>query len=204
MKQILANVDTKKVTVINVSDLVGAKSGDNPHIWYKPETFQKLAKVLADDISKQSPESNKDVTKNLTHFVNENQQVMNKVQAVKTKYQGTPVTATEPVYGYMADAMGLNMKGLDFQWKIMNDTEPTPKMISDYQDLLNKKQVQALFYNSQVSDSITENMKSLAKTNKIQIVGVTETMPANISINKWLANQVDVTANALSKSQSIK
>jgi zinc/manganese transport system substrate-binding protein len=204
MKQILANVDTKKVTVINVSDLVGAKSGDNPHIWYKPETFQVLAKVIADNISKQNPESNKDVTKNLTKFVTENQQVLSKVQAVKMKYQGTPVTATEPVYGYMADAMGLDMKGLDFQWKIMNDTEPTPKMISDYQDLLNKKQVKVLFYNSQVSDSITENMKSLAKTNKIPVVGVTETMPTNITINKWLENQVDTTANSLSKSQSIK
>ena len=29
------------------ADLVEVKSGQNPHLWYKPETFPKLAKLLA-------------------------------------------------------------------------------------------------------------------------------------------------------------
>lgn len=71
------------------------------------------------------------------------------------------------------------MKGLAFQWVIMNDSEPSPKMMIDYQKLLNDKQVKVLFYNKQVTDNVTNNVLELAKKNNIPIVGITETMPTN-------------------------
>lgn len=199
INQMIAGVDKKKVIIINVADLVGVKSGQNPHLWYKPETFPKLAKVLADKISTLNPSAASEVKQNLTTFIKGHDTVIKMINDTKSKYAGTPVTATEPVYGYMADAMGLKMEGLDFQWKVMNDTEPTPKMIADYQNRLTSKQVKVLFYNSQVSDSITKNMQDLAKKNNIPVVGVTETMPANTSINKWLTSEVENTNQALAK-----
>ncbi|MDQ5920367.1 MAG: zinc/manganese transport system substrate-binding protein [Pseudomonadota bacterium] len=199
INQMIAGVDKKKVTIINVADLVGVKSGQNPHLWYKPDTFPKLAKILADKISAITPSGAAEVNQNLITFINDHNTVVKMINTTKSKYAGTPVTATEPVYGYMADAMGLKMEGIDFQWKVMNDTEPTPKIIADYQSLLTKKQVKALFYNSQVSDSITKNMQDLAKKYNIPVVGVTETMPANTTINKWLTTEVQNTNHALAK-----
>ncbi len=199
--QMLATVDKSKVTIINVADLVGVKSGANPHLWYKPETFPKLAQVLADKLIQLEPQNKAQIQANLKQFITEHNQVNQAIQQTKTKYAGTPVTATEPVYGYMADAMGLKMTGLDFQWKIMNDTEPTPKMIASYQELLTDKKVKVLFYNSQVSDSITKNMQNLAEKNAIPIVGVTETMPNNLKINNWLLNEISATNTALAKSK---
>jgi zinc/manganese transport system substrate-binding protein len=195
----IAGVDKKKVIIINVADLVGVKSGQNPHLWYKPDTFPKLAKVLADKIATLNPAAASEVNQNLATFIKGHDTVIKMIDTTKSKYAGTPVTATEPVYGYMADAMGLKMEGLDFQWKVMNDTEPTPKMIADYQSRLTNKQVKVLFYNSQVSDSITKNMQDLAKKNNIPVVGVTETMPANTTINKWLTSEVENTNQALAK-----
>ncbi|MFN8787810.1 MAG: metal ABC transporter solute-binding protein, Zn/Mn family [Neisseriaceae bacterium] len=199
INQMIARVDKKKVTIINVANLVGVKSGQNPHLWYKPETFPKLAKVLADKISEINPSQAKEVNQNLTTFVKGHDTVVKMINTTKSKYAGTPVTATEPVYGYMADAMGLKMRGIDFQWKVMNDTEPTPKMIADYQSRLTNKQVKVLFYNSQVSDSITKNMQDLAKKNNVPVVGVTETMPANTTINNWLITEIQNTNQALAK-----
>ena len=40
------------------------------------------------------------------------------------KYAGTPVTATEPVFGYMAAALGFKMRNERFQLAVMNDAEP--------------------------------------------------------------------------------
>lgn len=201
MKQLLANIDKNKVIIINVADLMQVKDGQNPHIWYKPDTFPQLAQVLATKIQQLNPEAKKEVTTNLQKFIVANQQIRNLVAENKKRNKGKSVTATEPVFGYMSDALGLKMEGLDFQWKIMNDTEPTPKMIANYQSLLTNKKVKVLFYNSQVSDSITKNMQDLARQNGIPVVGVTETMPANVTINQWLNNELTATAAALAKSR---
>jgi zinc/manganese transport system substrate-binding protein len=199
MKQILANVDKKKTIIINVADLMNVKSGVNPHLWYKPETFPIVAKAIASNLNKLDPQD-KDVTQqNLAKFLADNSKVTQLVTINKQKYQGTPVMATEPVFGYMSDALGLKMYGQDFQWKIMNDSEPTPKMIADYEGLLTNKKAKVLFYNNQVSDSMTKNMQNLAKENGIAVVGVTETMPQNISVNQWLTNEINATAQALAK-----
>ena len=48
-----------------------------------------------------------------------------KVAAIRKKFGGAPVTATEPVFGYMAGALGLTMRNERFQLSIMNDTEPS-------------------------------------------------------------------------------
>lgn len=199
MKQILSNVDTKKVIVINVADLMGVKSGDNPHLWYKPETFPKVAEVLAGKINQLDPQAKTITAANLTKFMQDNAKVQQLIASAQAKYSGTSVTATEPVFGYMSDALGLKMQGLDFQWKIMNDTEPTPKMIANYQSLLTGKKVKILFYNSQVSDTITKNMQTLAQQNNIPVVGVTETMPGKLTINQWLTNEINATTAALAK-----
>ena len=199
--QMLANVNKTNVFIINVADLVGVKSGQNPHLWYKPETFPKLAQILAEKLIQLDPQNKVQIQANLKQFLGEHNQVTQAIQQTKLKYAGTQVTATEPVYGYMADAMGLKMQGLDFQWKIMNDSEPTPKMIASYQELLTAKKVKVLFYNSQVSDSITKNMQNLAVQNSIQIVGVTETMPQNMTVNAWLLSGIRTTNSALAKSK---
>lgn len=199
INQMIAGIDKKKVVIINVADLVGVKSGENPHLWYKPATFPKLAKILADKISAINPSGSIEVSQNLTTFIKEHDMVVKMINNTRPKYAGTPVTATEPVYGYMAEAMGLKMQGIDFQWKVMNDTEPTPKMIAAYQELLTRRQVKILFYNSQVSDSITKNMQDLARKNNIPVVGVTETMPAKVTVNQWLTNEVQATNLALGK-----
>ena len=199
--QMLANVNKTNVFIINVADLVGVKSGQNPHLWYKPETFPKLAQILAEKLIQLDPQNKVQIQANLKQFLGEHNQVTQAIQQTKLKYAGTQVTATEPVYGYMADAMGLKMQGLDFQWKIMNDSEPTPKMIASYQELLAAKKVKVLFYNSQVSDSITKNMQNLAVQNSIQIVGVTETMPQNMTVNAWLLSGIRTTNSALAKSK---
>ncbi len=199
MEQILANVDKKKTIIINVADLMNVKSGANPHLWYKPETFPMVAKSIASNLNKLDPQD-KDVTQqNLAKFLTDNNKITQLITSNKQKYQGTPVTATEPVFGYMSDALGLKMYGQDFQWKIMNDSEPTPKMIADYEGLLTNKKVKVLFYNNQVSDSMTKNMQNLAKKNGIAVVGVTETMPQSISVNQWLTNEINATAQALAK-----
>ena len=202
MEQLLKSVDNKKVVIINVADLVGVKSGANPHLWYKLSTFPTLARELSKQIATLEPKTKSQVQANLKDFLNQNKQVAVQVHNIKVKHTGVAVTATEPVFGYMADDMGLSMQGIDFQWKIMNDTEPSPQMLASYEELITGHKVSVLFYNKQVTDSTTKNILKLAEENKVSIVGVTETMPINTKLNKWLMDEVNDTAIALDKAKN--
>ncbi len=185
-------------TVISVANLMHMdKPNINPHLWYKPNTMPTLATYLAGLLIKMDTLHKTEYEKNLATFLEENKRVQAKIAQLKAKYSNLSVTATEPVFNYMAEAIGLQMQGMDLQWKIMNDTEPSPKMLSDFLDLLNKHKVQLLFYNNQVTEGTTKNILAYARKNNIPVVGINETMPQNISINSWLMNQLKQTQQAL-------
>lgn len=200
IEQILSSLNNKSAIIINVAGLVGVNNGENPHIWYKPQTFMILAKQLASTIIKLNPKSKLEVNKNLADLVKQNSLVLNSIQDIKLHYNGIMVTATEPVFGYMASAMGLNMQGMDLQWKIMNDTEPSPQLLADFEDLITKHRVKVIFYNSQVVDAVIRNILALARQNHIPIVGISETMPPHLKVNQWLLNNISATKSALQNS----
>ena len=154
--------------VIRVADLIGATNGDNPHIWYDPRTMPALAARLA-GILKQPD--------NLAAFDKEMAAVTNKIAEIKSAYSGTVVTATEPVFGYMADALGFKMENYGFQLAVMNDTEISFQQASDFEKSLHDKSMKILFYNSQVTDPVTQRMQESAKKLGVAVVGVTETQP---------------------------
>jgi len=154
--------------VIRVADLIGAKAGDNPHIWYDPRTMPALAAKLA-EILKQ-PE-------NLDAFQKEMTVVTAKIAEIKSAHSGTVVTATEPVFGYMADALGFKMENYGFQLAVMNDTEISFQQASDFEKSLHDKSMKILFYNSQVTDPVTQRVQETAKKLGVAVIGVTETQP---------------------------
>ncbi|MDE4982261.1 zinc ABC transporter substrate-binding protein, partial [Francisella tularensis subsp. holarctica] len=108
--------------------------------------------------SKQDSVDNSLFEKNLENFNQKYQKVYDLVKQIKQSSSGNPVPATEPLFGYMANALGLDMKGLAFQWVIMNDSEPSPIMMINYQKLFNDKHVKVLFYNKQVTDNVTSDV----------------------------------------------
>ena len=75
-------------------------------------------------------------------------------------------------------------------------------MLASYEELITGHKVSVLFYNKQVTDSTTKNILKLAEENKVSIVGVTETMPINTKLNKWLMDEVNDTAIALDKAKN--
>ena len=101
----------KKLAIINVAELLGVKAGDNPHIWYKPDTFPKLALLLAEKFSEFDPDNKAYFEENLNSFNDKYKEVYSLIESIKSNFSGTNVIATEPIFGYMADALGFNMKG---------------------------------------------------------------------------------------------
>jgi zinc/manganese transport system substrate-binding protein len=182
---------------IVVADLIGKKSGDNPHIWYDPATMVALARAMKDALVAADPANQAEYEKRLTAFEDSLKPVQDKIGELKRRSAGVPVTATEPVFGYMFDALGMVVRNEPFQLAVMNDTEPSPSQIAAFEDDLKAGKVKLLVYNSQASDPLAERMLKLARAAKIPVVGATETEPPGSTYQAWMTKELVAVDKAL-------
>jgi zinc/manganese transport system substrate-binding protein len=184
-------------TAIVVADLVSKKAGDNPHLWYDPGTMPAAARALAEAFAKADPAHKERYATRLKTFLASLKPIDDKIAAIRDKFAGTTVTASEPVFGYMANALGLKMRNESFQLSIMNDTEPSAHDVAAFQDDLKGHKVRVMFYNKQASNKAVQTLVDLAHASKIPVVGVTETAPPNLSYQEWMLGELNDTAKAL-------
>ncbi|AYZ66143.1 cation ABC transporter substrate-binding protein [Burkholderia multivorans] len=192
-----ASKQAKRATIV-VADLVGKKAGDNPHLWYDPATMPAAARAIAAELGRADPANKADYDANLQKFVASLKPVNDKVAALRAQYKGVPVTATEPVFGYMSDAIGLDMRNQRFQLAAMNNTEASAQDVAAFEGDLRKKQVRVLIYNSQAEEPMTKRMLKIARDGGVPTVSVTETQPAGKTFQQWMAGQLDALGKALS------
>jgi zinc/manganese transport system substrate-binding protein len=192
-------------TVICVSDLIHAKNGENPHIWYDPRTMPALADWLGKELTRRLGEDKDVFAGSANKFKSSLDPVNQRIAAINSGYPGTTVTATEPVFGYMASALGFKMLNEEFQVAVMNDAEPGAAQTAAFQKSLSPKTVKILFYNRQVSDPTTERLKKIALQSGVPVVGVTETMPASCkTYAEWMTRTLDAVERALKDGAGFK
>jgi zinc/manganese transport system substrate-binding protein len=199
-KLLAASKNANRKTIV-AADLVGKKRGDNPHLWYNPPTMPAVARAVVEALDEADPANKADYDANLAKFIASLKPIDDKVAAMKAKYQGTPVTATEPVFGYMSDAIGLAMRNTRFQLAVMNDTEPSATDIAAFEKDLRSRTVHVLIYNSQATEALTKRLLKLAQQSHVPSVSVTETEPAHMNYQQWMLSQLDELSSALEAKQ---
>ncbi len=197
MTKLLSASRTTSRQVIEVARLVNKREGDNPHMWYDVHAISALAKALADTFAKLDPTHQTEFGERHAAFERSMRPVVERIAELRTKYAGSVVTATEPVFGYMADALGLNMRNDRFQLAVMNGTEPSARDIAAFERDLKSRSVKALFYNSQTSGALADRMRTIAVDAGIPIIAVSETQPQGLTYQQWMVSQLDAFARAL-------
>jgi zinc/manganese transport system substrate-binding protein len=182
---------------IVAADLMNKKAGDNPHLWYDPATMPAVASALAAALAAADPAHKDDYAARLRTFLASLAPLNDKIAAIRGKYAGTPVTASEPVFGPMADALALKMANERFQLAIMNDTEPSARDFAAFERDLKTHKVRVLFYNKQASNKMVQHLVDLARAANVPVVGVTEIAPSGVSYRDWMLMQLDETQRAL-------
>lgn len=193
-----AGGDTRATIV--AADLVGKKAGDNPHLWYDPKTMPAVARAVSAALGSADPAHKSVYDANLAAFLKSLEPIDAKVASLRARYRGQPVTATEPVFGYMSDAIGLDMRNLRFQLATMNDTEASATDIAAFERDLRERKVRVLIYNSQATEALTRRMLALAQQSKVPSMSVTETEPAGANFQQWMLAQLDALDKALALS----
>jgi zinc/manganese transport system substrate-binding protein len=191
MNSMLAIENKEPRIIINVAELIHVKPGANPHIWYSPSTMPIFATTLVNKLIELDPHHQQYYQNQLNHFMQSYQVILDTVRKLKIRYQNTPVIATEPVFGYMANSIGLIMHSEGYQISTMNDIPPTITQIREFEDALQQHSVRLLIYNTQVINPLSERMKNLAIMEKIPILGVSEMIPPQMTYIQWIKNELN-------------
>jgi zinc/manganese transport system substrate-binding protein len=182
---------------ILVATLAHKKAGDNPHLWYNPATVKAVGNALSVDLAMIDPAHRADYQNAGAAFAASLEPLDAKIAEMRKKYAGEPVTASEPVFGYMAELLGLKVHNEKFALAVMNNTEPSASQVAAFEDDLKTHKVKAMLYNAQASEPAVQRLVQMAKDEKIPVVGVSETEPAGADYQQWMTNQLDVLDKAL-------
>lgn len=197
MSKLLGAANATGREVIVIADLSGHKAGDNPHIWYDIDTMTACAKAVTNALSTVDPLHRAGYEQRLARFVQSMAPIQAKILALRQRLAGTPVTATEPVFGYMLAALGMQVRNERFQLAVMNNTEPGAADVAAFERDLKTHAVDLLVYNAQASDPIAARMERLAKASHIPVVGASETEPPGTTYQQWMASELNAVDRAL-------
>jgi zinc/manganese transport system substrate-binding protein len=198
MEKLLAANKAPGRREILVATLARKKAGDNPHLWYNPATVKAVGNALSVDLGVVDPAHRADYQKAGAAFAASLEPLEAKIAEMHKKYAGQPVTASEPVFGYMAELIGLKVHNEKFALAVMNNTEPSASQVAGFEDDLKGHKVKVMLYNAQASEPAVQRLVQMAKDEKIPVVGVSETEPAGANYQQWMNSQLDALDKALS------
>lgn len=199
MDKLESSASNSNRTIIDVAkSLDYGDDTENPHLWYKPDTMPKVAKLIAENLESQLPDQKDYFEGNLNKFNDSLKTFNDDLKQIQDSYAKAGVAVTEPVADYLLEAANLDVKTpWDYQASVMNDTDPSPQNVQIQENLLKNKQVKVFLYNQQAIDDSTTALLQLAKDNNIPIVGVYETMPPNHTYQTWMETEAESIIKAL-------
>jgi zinc/manganese transport system substrate-binding protein len=187
--------------VVTVADVLGVHGKNaNPHLWYDVPRLGTIAAAITSGLERADPAHAADYCSGLRRFDTSLSPLRRQVARIKASFAGSPVATTEPVPGYLLAAAGLkDVAPGTFTRAIEDGTEPTPQAVAAMDALMTGRRVKVLLYNSQAVSPITSRIRSAAVGAGIPVVGVTETLPPNLTFQQWQLAQAQQLDRALSR-----
>lgn len=200
----LAKSADSKADTINVVKLSGLDTGGdaefNEHVFYSYPTMVKLVADVADRLGSLDSADKATFAANAKTLTAKLTDLESQTAAVEKTDQGDKVAYTEPVPGYLFDAMGLdNVTPEAFSEAIEEGSDVPPAALNDTLKLFSGGTAKLLAYNEQTSSPETEQVKKAADKAGIPVVGVTETLPKGEDYISWQQANIDAVKAALAK-----
>ena len=183
---------------IVISDLLHRRPGDNPHLWYDPAAMPALVRELAQDLGAASPADRPAVSARAGATLASLARLQAHILVLRQKFAGSPVAATEPVFGPMLGALGLVDHHARFELAVMNGTEPRAGDVAAIEDDLRAHRIRALITNAQSTDTEAMRLAGVARAENIPLVAITETLPPGKTYQEWIFAELAALESALS------
>jgi len=195
----LAATAAKDASLLDASKVVGATDGANPHLWYSPDDVTQVSDAVTQELQDLAPDAKSYFAQRRTALTATLKPYTDLVGKLKAEAAGKTYGATEGVFDYMAQAVGLVDKTpAGFARAAANESDPSPADLKAFQDALAAHRIDVLIYNTQTEGSIPEQVHQAAEKAGVPIVDVTETVaPGATSFEDWQVSQLTALAKAL-------
>ena len=186
--------------VLMVGDLVGKRAGDNPHLWYSPAYVEKAIDRIAGDLAARDPEAATYFQQRATQYKNlALKDYRDAISAIKERYAGVKVGASESIFTYMAEGTGLDLiTPPGYLNAISEGADPSAADKAAVESQIATRSIRVLVYNSQNSTPEVQGLVAKARGIGIPVVSITETMvPASATFQDWQTRQLKELLQAL-------
>lgn len=189
----------QKAAVVNGGKVVGLENGDNPHLWYGPDYVYKIADAVTAELEHLRPEDASYFDRRHDAWRASMQPYDAEIAKIKAAAAGKTYGATEGIFDYMANALGLaNETPAGYQRATVNESDPAPGDVNDFEHALANGKIAVLIYNTQTQGAIPQLVRSKAESAKVPVVNVTESVPPAFStFEAWQVSQLEDLAKAL-------
>jgi zinc/manganese transport system substrate-binding protein len=200
--QLLAANPVKGRIVLSVGELVGIKPGGNPHRWYSPGNVQQVvAAVVADYQQLDPPDAPYFERRRVSFETKALRGYTAELAAIKRRYAGVPVGASESIFAPLAEALGLDLvTPASFLEAISEGGEPTAADKTAIDRQIARRQIKVWVENTQNSTPDVQRLTDEARQEGIPVVAITETLvPASATFEAWQLAQLQALAAALAR-----
>jgi len=179
--------------VIDIGDLLGLEAGDNPHQWYSPSAVRQAIAAISDAYASADPAHAAYFERRRSAFESRGlAEYENLIAAIRSRYAGTPVGASESIFEPLAATLGLDLvTPRGFMDAISEGTEPSPadKATADRQ--IAGGEIALWVYNSQNATPDVQRLNDDAKAAGIPTATVTETLtPEGATFQAWMVREL--------------
>ena len=190
----LVSSDPVRPISVDVGTVVGLKAGDNPHQWYSPTTVEKVIDAITAALVRARPSARTAFEAGRLYFTQVTlARYTGLIAAIRSKYSGVKVGASESIFAPLAPALGLDLiTPSGFLGAVSEGTDPSAadKTTADAQ--IAHHQIDVWVYNAQNATPDVARLNSAARAAGIPIVTVTETLtPAGASFQDWQVDQLE-------------
>jgi zinc/manganese transport system substrate-binding protein len=198
-KLLAANPDSSRVEV-EVGEVLGLESGDNPHQWYSPTSVDAVIGAMVKAFERADPGHDSYYESQAAKFESQGLARYHQLIAqIRGEFAGTRVGASESIFEPLAPALGLDLvTPAGFLDAVAEGTEPSPsdKATADHQ--IADGQVGLWVYNSQNATPDVKRLNEAAEAAAIPIATVTETLtPEGASFQAWMVRELEGIQRAL-------
>lgn len=189
-------------TALVVADLLGRRTGDNPHFWYQPQWVERVADRIAADYQVLDPADAPYFAGRRAALRSAFAPYHRAIAAIRAGFAGTKVGSTESIFVYLAQALGLDLVSPpEFMNAVAEGNDPPAASVVQFEQQLSARDISVLVYNAQTATAVTTNLRTRAQRQGIPSVPITETIePPSATFQDWQTQQLQALSSALSSS----
>ena len=189
----LLAADPGKIRTLDVGTLVGVPVGGNPHRWYDPADVQTVIRQMVADYQRLDPADRSYFARQESAFVTVAlRQYSETLGAIRARYAGTPVGASESIFAMLAPALGLDLITPPAALKAIS--EGSDLSVGDKETIdgqIRAHRIKVYVYNSQNVTTDVQAQLTEVKAEHIPFATITETLqPASATFQAWQTRQL--------------